>query len=87
MEWKCSLESESKPEIERNHLHHKDKANQVSYTTNWNWLSHTISMGIKYSILLKYMNLWNDLDLKWPLESESEPEIERKNLQYKDMAN
>ena len=33
------------------------------------------------------MNLWNDLELKWPLESESEPEIERKNLQYKDMAN
>ena len=44
-------------------------------------------MSVKYSILLKLMYLWNDLEWKWPLESESEPEIERKHLHHKDKAN
>ena len=33
------------------------------------------------------MNLWNDMELKWPLEYESEPEIERKHVHDIDMAN
>ena len=33
------------------------------------------------------MNLWNDLEWKWPLESKSEPEIEIKHPHHKDMTN
>ena len=33
------------------------------------------------------MNLCNDLEFECPLESESEPENERKHLHHKDMAN
>ena len=34
LERKWAPESESKPEIEDKHLHHKDMSNQVNYTTN-----------------------------------------------------
>ena len=44
-------------------------------------------MGVKNSILLNLMYLWSDLEWKWPLESESEPEIERKRLHHKDLTN
>ena len=33
------------------------------------------------------MNLWNDLEWNWPKESESEPEIEEKHLDHKDLSN
>ena len=33
-ERKCGLETESKPEIEGIHLHHKDMSNQLNYTSN-----------------------------------------------------
>ena len=35
-ERKWGLESESKSEIEEKHLHHKDKSNEMNYTTNLN---------------------------------------------------
>ena len=44
-------------------------------------------MIVKYSILLELMYLGNDLEWKWPLECESEPEIEKTHLHHKDMAN
>ena len=35
-ERKWGLETESKPEIEGIHLHHKDMSNQLNYTSNSN---------------------------------------------------
>ena len=52
-EWKCAPEPESKPEIERKHLHHRDMTNLVYCTTNSIRLSHTLSMSVKCSILLQ----------------------------------
>ena len=34
---KWAIESESKPQIEGKHLHYKDMANEVIYTTISNW--------------------------------------------------
>ena len=45
-EWKWALEPESKPEIERKHLHHRDMTNFLNYTTNSNWLSQTLSKSV-----------------------------------------
>ena len=52
-ESKWPLESDSEPEIERKHLHYKDMANLGRYSTNLNWISHTLSISGKFSILLK----------------------------------
>ena len=38
-------------------------------------------------MLLKLMYPWNDLEWKRPIESESEPEIETKHLDHKDLTN
>ena len=52
-EWKCAPEPESKPEIERKDLHHRDMTNYSNYNTNSIRLSHTLSMSVKCSILLQ----------------------------------
>ena len=54
-EWKWAPEPESKPEIERKHLHHRDMTNLLNYTTNLNWLSHTLSKSVSVQF---YYNKW-----------------------------
>ena len=54
-EWKWAPEPESKPEIERKHLHHRDMTNLVKYKTNSNRLSHTLSKSVSVQ---SYYNKW-----------------------------
>ena len=53
--------------------------------TNSHCSLQTLLLWTKFPILLKYMNLWNDSDRKWGLESESKSKIERKPLHHKDI--
>ena len=84
---KWAPETESKPEIERNHLHHRDMSKSVKYNTTSQWSQHTRPLNAKCPIWIKWMNLWNDSGLKWAPETESKPEIERKHLHHRVMSN
>ena len=44
-ERKCDLETESKPEIEGIHLHHKDMSNQLNYTSKSNGPNNLAPLG------------------------------------------
>ena len=80
-------ETESKPEIERKHLHHRVMSNSVNYNTTSNDPNIHVHLNTKCPIWIKYMNLWADSGLKWFPETESKPEIERKHLHHGDMSN
>ena len=84
---KWSLESESKSEIERKHLHHREMSKLVNYYTTYQWSQHTRLLRTKCPISMKLMNLCTDSGRKWSLESESKSEIERNHLHHRVMSN
>ena len=50
---KWALETESKPEIERKHLHHRVMSNSVNYNTSSQWSQHTHLLSTKCPIWIK----------------------------------
>ena len=52
---KCAPETELQPDIERNHLHHRDMSKSVKYNTTSQWSHHT--RLIEQSVQSEY-NTW-----------------------------
>ena len=50
---KWAPETESKPEIERKHLHHRVMSNSVNYNTTYQWSQHTHLLSTKCPIWIK----------------------------------
>ena len=84
---KWGLESESKSKNWKKTSASYRNIHLVIGNTNSHCSLQTLIFWTKYPILVKYMNLWNDSDRKWGLESESKSKIERKPLHHKDIPN
>ena len=83
---KCALETESKPEFERNHLHHRDMSNLEKYNTTSQWFQHTRLIRTKCPIWINNESLdWFGTEMStW---NWIKKEIERKHLHHRVMSN
>ena len=72
---KWAPENESKPEIERNHLHHRDMSILVNYNTTSQWSQHTFLIWTKCPIWIKYFNFWVWFGFRSTFPSPISPEI------------